>query len=380
MNALPTATIDKEADLREKRGLGLVARGAVRPGGAHFVVETTSFRRGGKSRYEVRRDEATGRVGCTCLEYEQEARTNPKFRCEHIYAVKHVLLKMGDAGSDADLPDAARKRAQHVEARLNGVNGEQTPDDSAEGYGSNRLDDVTPDVERGTAHTTPNAPDEAHHDFAKVLQLLRQPVDPKLVKTREGWTDRRGNKHVVEYVEWHTVADLLDRVCPAWSHSVVGLTQIGGMVAVTASITVGGVTRMGLGTGGADNETGIKKAEHDALKRAAVKFGIARELYRRESEPTEVARNTAGRRRASDSKGANDRSDDGSGGFASFPKDPVAKGTGDLVTPKQLGLINRSAREAGVNAEEECRRLMNCKLEDLSRRAASALIDHLKDT
>jgi len=43
--------------------------------------------------------------------------------------------------------------------------------------------------------------------------------------------------------------------------------------------TISGVTREGVGTGLADSETGIKKAEHDALKRAAVKFGVVRDCY-----------------------------------------------------------------------------------------------------
>jgi hypothetical protein len=69
--------------------------------------------------------------------------------------------------------------------------------------------------------------------FAKTLSTLKQPVDPRLIKTREGWRDRNGNQHMVEYVEWHTVADILDRVAPTWSHSVRGIVQIGDMVAVT---------------------------------------------------------------------------------------------------------------------------------------------------
>src|SRR5262249_50229893 len=73
--------------------------------------------------------------------------------------------------------------------------------------------------------------------FANILRTLRQPIDSRLIKTREGWTDRQGNTHWVEYIEWHTVADILDRVAPDWSHAVRNITQIGDMVAVTAAIT-----------------------------------------------------------------------------------------------------------------------------------------------
>ncbi len=199
--------------------------------------------------------------------------------------------------------------------------------------------------------------------FTNTLRTLRQPVDPKQIKTREGWTDRNGNKHMVEYVEWHTVADILDRVAPTWSHAVRNIVQIGSMVAVTAAITIDGVTREGIGTGNADNETGIKKAEHDALKRAAIKFGIARELYQRESDVIE---------------GGGGSASQGGGQSAGFPRDPLAKSMADLVTPKQLGMIRALAREAGVDADEECRQQMRCRTEELSKKAASSLIDHLK--
>jgi hypothetical protein len=193
--------------------------------------------------------------------------------------------------------------------------------------------------------------------FTNTLRALKQQVDPNVIKTREGWKDRQGNMHMVEYVEWHTVADILDRVVPNWSHAVRNVTLIGDMVAVTAAITIDGVTREGVGTGTAESEMGIKKAEHDALKRAAVKFGIARELYQRESEVIEK---------------------EGAAPQSEFPRDPLAKSMADLVTPKQLGMIRALAREAGVEVEEECQSVLRCKTDELSKRAASSFIDHLK--
>jgi hypothetical protein len=50
----------------------------------------------------------------------------------------------------------------------------------------------------------------------------------------------------------------------------------------------------------------------------------------------------------------------------------------DLVTPKQLGMIRALAREAGVDVEEECQSVLRCKTDELSKRAASSFIDHLK--
>lgn len=198
-------------------------------------------------------------------------------------------------------------------------------------------------------------------DFTSTLKELRKNVDPNLVRHREAWRDRNGNVRVVEYVEWHTVADILDETAPNWAHTVKDVRSIGDFVIVTVAITIDGITREGIGTGSSRSETGIKKAEHDALKRAAVKFGIARDLYKREFDAIE-------------------RSDETSKApEVGFPSDPVAKGIADLVSTKQLGMIRATAREAGVNADEISMKLMSCKTSELSRRAASALIDHLQE-
>ncbi|PYS95622.1 MAG: hypothetical protein DMF65_13980 [Acidobacteria bacterium] len=354
---------------------------------------------------------------CTCLEFEEQSASDPRYRCEHILAVKHAVLnknteaaskqqsvvhaaahargaenvaaetpntdtqpaseKHGEAAAETlraprKTPRFAREQNEQPEAaatEAREVSAVETPKRS--------LADNEEEIEmtrKQTAHVQKPADEQEFitaeeyagqsgaqvvpRSFAKTLSTLKQPIDPRLIKTREGWRDRQGNQHMVEYVEWHTVADLLDRVAPTWSHSVRGIVQIGDMVAVTVAITIDGVTREGVGTGTADNETGIKKAEHDALKRAAIKFGIARELYQRESEIIET-------------QGAGPQPGD-------FPKDPLAKSMADLVTPKQLGMIRALAREAGVDPDEESQSVMRVRTEELSKRAASSFIDHLK--
>lgn len=61
-----------------------------------------------------------------------------------------------------------------------------------------------------------------------------------------------------------------------------------------------------------------------------------------------------------------------------FAGDPYAQSMSDLVTSRQLGFIRLLAREAGVDAEMECRDVMNCFSTDMSRTAASAFIEYLK--
>jgi hypothetical protein len=211
------------------------------------------------------------------------------------------------------------------------------------------------------AAETSNTPNNVLN-FTSTLKELRKNVDPNLVKQREGWRDRNGNTHYVDYVEWHTVADILDENAPNWSHAVKDIRQIGDIFTVTVAITIDGVTREGIGTGTAESELGIKKAEHDALKRAAVKFGIARDLYKKESDAIEHA-------------GAVPTPTNDGG----YPSNPIARSLSDLVTAKQLGMIRAIAREIGVDPDEECNSVMQCKTDELSRKAASSLIQHLQD-
>jgi hypothetical protein len=425
--ATATATTDRKAILRDKRAQGIAAMGLVNREGDRFRVTTPSLR-GRRASYEVWRD-ADGKVRCSCLEFEEGSAHEAGYRCEHILAVKHALL---NKNSEAATKQPTVKPVVAVEGVQAAVATKMETPNNVDNNASEKREETEAASKVGAPKKTPRfvreqiepaemkaeagiepaaefsevgslakhtdeeeqeemskqkqatarvAVEEQENDlefvtaeehaemtssasvvplaFTNTLRTLRAPIDPKFVKTREGWTDRNGNKHMVEYVEWHTVADLLDRVAPAWSHSVRGIVQIGDMVAVTAAITIDGVTREGVGTGTADNETGIKKAEHDALKRAAIKFGIARELYQRESD---VIESTGAAPQASE-----------------FPRDPLAKSMADLVTPKQLGMIRALAREAGVDVEEECQSTLRCRTEELSKRAASSFIDHLKN-
>lgn len=395
---------DRKAIMRDKRAQGIAAMGLVTREGDRFRVATPSLR-GRTAKYEVWRDE-TGKVRCSCLEFEEAASEDTTFRCEHILAVKHSLLAKNSEAVTKTQPEtfvtATSETAVAPNTDANASEKRETPKAAkaqAEGSRSEREQSETKETETAikiTAAPASNVRSLAKHTnteeqemnkrqdkiaiaqtaeneemalasepvapvvplaFTNTLRALRTQVDPAVVKTREGWTDRQGNTHMVEYVEWHAVADILDRVVPNWSHSVRNVVQIGDMVAVTAAITIDGVTREGVGTGTAESEMGIKKAEHDALKRAAVKFGIARELYQRESEVIEK---------------------EGTATPQAFPRDPLAKSMADLVTPKQLGMIRALAREAGVDVEEECQSVLRCKTDELSKRAASSFIDHLK--
>ncbi len=203
-------------------------------------------------------------------------------------------------------------------------------------------------------------------EFASTLKELRKHVDPNRLRQREAWRDRNGNVRTVDYIEWHTVADILDDSAPNWEHTVKDIRVIGDFVTVIVAISIDGVTREGIGTGSARSEMGIKKAEHDALKRAAVKFGIARDLYKKEFDAFERGESHNADTRSSVAEPAR------------FPSDPVAKTLSEMISTKQLGMIRAIARENGVDADQECESLMKCQVSELSRKAASALIDRLQ--
>jgi hypothetical protein len=329
----------KKAVQRDRRAQNLAAMGLVTREGSRYFVKTAAAR-GRQESYEVWRDE-NGRVHCSCVEFERLWADDPAFRCEHILAVKHSLVEQTKVCSTEDAEQTSVSSQPERTEVCSTTETEAEP----------KLEASNPD-RTGPARSAQIVP----LAFTNLLRTLRQPIDSRLIKTREGWTDRQGSTHWVEYIEWHTVADILDRVAPDWSHAVRNLTQIGDIVAVTAAITIDGVTREGVGTGPADTETGIKKAEHDALKRAAVKFGIARDLYRRESDVIE----------------------ENNGIAPSIARDPRPKTLGDLVTPKQLWMIRNLGREIGCNVEQECQSLLQCNLEEISKRAASSFIDYLK--
>ncbi|MDT5269528.1 MAG: hypothetical protein QOH49_1714, partial [Acidobacteriota bacterium] len=284
-----TAVLDKKALMRDKRAQGIAAMGLVNREGDRFRVTTPTLR-GRRASYEVWRDEA-GRVRCTCLEFEEQSTADPRYRCEHILAVKHAVLarnteaaakqqaapkasapqaqgvtpenvvaaetpntltqtaseKLGEAAAESQLraprnaPRFVREQNEQPEvtaAAVVEIAAVETPQRSLAEHEETEELEMT---KKATAHVQ-TAEEEQDFitaeeyeqqsaapvvplSFTKTLSTLKQPVEPRLIKTREGWRDRNGNQHMVEYVEWHTVADILDRVAPTWSHAVRGIVQ-----------------------------------------------------------------------------------------------------------------------------------------------------------
>lgn len=69
------------------------------------------------------------------------------------------------------------------------------------------------------------------------------------------------------------------------------------------------------------------------------------------------------------------------GKYAPYPgrNNHVAISLMDLVTAKQLGMIRSISRELGIDADEECQSVMDCKTDELGKRSASWFIQHLQE-
>lgn len=76
--------------------------------------------------------------------------------------------------------------------------------------------------------------------------------------------------------------------------------------------------------------------------------------------------------------GKKDENGNGATDGAASSFNPRPKTLGDLVTPKQLWMLRNTARELGIDAEDYCLREYNCALEEISKHAASMLIEKIK--
>lgn len=87
----------------------------------------------------------------------------------------------------------------------------------------------------------------------------------------------KGVAQLVGYIDGRTCMNMLDEMDPKWSVSHSAIISDGKLIGVQAYLEVGGITRSDVGV--PSNQDPVKGAFSDALKRAAVHFGIGRELY-----------------------------------------------------------------------------------------------------
>ena len=127
---------------------------------------------------------------------------------------------------------------------------------------------------------------EAHMDKMDIWSKLSTPLPPGVISWRQdGKPVQRDGKYVARYVAYidaNTVRERLDSVVPGeWDLTLELLPALAGQdengeqtCSFKARLQILGVIREDVGTG-----RDYKSAATDAFKRAAVRFGIAHELY-----------------------------------------------------------------------------------------------------
>lgn len=110
---------------------------------------------------------------------------------------------------------------------------------------------------------------------AKDIETLGAPYDEKTIGVKiQAFNKERTKALLVLYLQHTDVYGRLDSVDPSWSSQVTNTMVIGNAVFVRVRLTVKGVSRENVGEG--EDE---KSALSDAIKRAAMLFGVGRYLY-----------------------------------------------------------------------------------------------------
>jgi hypothetical protein len=118
-----------------------------------------------------------------------------------------------------------------------------------------------------------------HGDPRKVLPLLREPFP----KEQIGRLPATANRPALDFVGHAAVTDRLNRICPDWTFSILQRFEIGSTVWVHGRMEIAGVTREEYGQG----KNPLEAASH-FIRRAAMRFGVAIDLWSREELETGI--------------------------------------------------------------------------------------------
>ncbi len=122
--------------------------------------------------------------------------------------------------------------------------------------------------------------------IAEILSNLHQPVPSNLISTKS----IKGNK--ISYIAWFNICTLLDERCGGlgnWSWEVRDVQQVGDRLTLIGVLTIYGEDRAltMMATGSEDLDCSSygdpsSNAEASAIRRAASKMGLARNLWRKD--------------------------------------------------------------------------------------------------
>lgn len=232
--------------------------------------------------------------------------------------------------------------------------------------------------------------------LSSIIEALKAPFPPGLEQYRAGATwgpDDAKKTRPLPYIDARAVFDRLDGVAGPdnWSTELERLEQ--GIY--LCRLTICGVTRTDVGQAGADEGEKDKSGASDAIKRAAVQFGIGRYLYDLEMPVVDLVKNNRDKWEL-----PRDWKPPGRGGAHPAAKPqaqaptptksdsqghapaPSSGGGPKPVSDRQLNLIRDEMKRAGwtqTEAAAYCTKHFNkTKSTELVSYEASKLIDHLK--
>lgn len=233
------------------------------------------------------------------------------------------------------------------------------------------------------------APEPGPRPLAEVLADLRRPIHPNYLRTKQ----KKGND--ITFIEWHTALRILERYAFGFHYRTrTSLSLDGQHVTCDAEIGIPssdyGVTWRGSTGSDEDGEDGAKnygdatdRAESQALRRAAAKFGLGLALYY--DKDARAGRPAAPR--TAPPQGVQGAPTPAEAAYSATPavtaRVPSPPATGAAtVTEKQLTAIYAIARAARHMSEADvqarCQELYGCKPNELPKFQASQFIDMLK--
>ncbi len=124
--------------------------------------------------------------------------------------------------------------------------------------------------------------------LAELLERLQQPIPDSLISQKT----LKGNR--IDYVAWFDLCDLLDERCglDGWEWQIKDVQQVGNRLTLTGVLTIHGsdrsLTREATGCEDIDVPgygDPSSNSEAMALRRACSKFGMGRDLWRKDSKP-----------------------------------------------------------------------------------------------
>ena len=132
-------------------------------------------------------------------------------------------------------------------------------------------------------------------NITEIISNLKQPVPSSLIK------QKKVGGNTIDYISWFDYCNLLDERVGLWEWSIVSMTTTDNRLFITGRLTIYGdapqsgtfgersLSQMATGTeilNCSSYGDPSSNAEAMALRRACAKFGLARDLWRKEEKQT----------------------------------------------------------------------------------------------